>query len=77
MTAKQVDAATDVFLFDYCEVLQHGHLFLHFVGYIAENNYSMNTYVLLLFGHKNEATIIIKLHRASYLEHVAPYRSWK
>ena len=36
----------------------------------------MNTYVLLHFERKNYITIIIKLHRATYPQLVALYKSW-
>ena len=35
----------------------------------------MNTYVLLHCEHKNDVTIIVKLHTATRLRLVAPYRS--
>ena len=35
----------------------------------------METYVLLHFEHKNDVTIIIKLHRASRLRIVALHKS--
>ena len=35
----------------------------------------MNTYVLLHFEHKNDVTVIIKLHKATRLRLVAQYKS--
>ena len=37
----------------------------------------MKTYVLLHFEHKNDVTIIIKLHNATRLRLVAPYKVWQ
>ena len=35
----------------------------------------MQTYVLLHFEHKNDVTIIIKLHKTAHLQLVALYKS--
>ena len=57
------------------EVLRHAVPFLLHSLFILESTYAMNTYVLLQFEHKNDVTIIIKLHRASRLRLVGPQKS--
>ena len=53
------------------------HRCLLFLADILQNTYSIKTYVLLHFEHKNGITIIIKLDRAIQLRLVALYHSLK
>ena len=57
------------------EVLRHAVPFLLHSFCILESTYSMNIYVPLQSEHKNDFTIIIKLHRASRLRLVGPQKS--
>ena len=65
---------TCIFSSTTCEVLrQAAPFFAAFVRYTI-NIYSIKTYVLLHFEHKNDVTIIIKLHRATRLWLIALLR---
>ena len=78
MTAKQVNAAIDVFLVYYlwtvatcCMVL----CCIRLVYYKTLIPWKHNKYVLSHFEHKNDVTVIMKLHRSTRLWLVAPYKS--
>ena len=51
------------------------HFFCIRQVYYKTLNYSMKNYVLLHFEHKNDVTIIIRLHRDTRLRLVALYKS--
>ena len=63
MTGKEVDAAIDTFLrLTTSEILRHAaQCFTAFVRYIIKS-YSIKSYVFFHFKHKNDVTVIIKLH---------------
>ena len=71
MTEKQADAEIDAFFtLTTCEVLWHAANVR-----CVKKIYSVNTYGLLHFEHKNDVTIIITLYKATCLQLVALYKS--